>query len=101
VIFASLPFYLRLKEKRVAAEPRIEFLMKFWTQIRRRACWQVILCKCNALGCNVYSIMIATNLAIASSADGMISHITFGVMNGKYRSVCLERCTVIYAFNLT
>jgi hypothetical protein len=64
VIFASLPFYLRLKEKKVAAEPRVEFLMKFWTQIRRRACWQVILCKSNTLGCNIYSIMIATHLTI-------------------------------------
>jgi hypothetical protein len=56
VIFASIPLYLRLKEAKVKAEPRIEFLSKFWSQLKRRAAWQVIL-------------------------YGMISHITFGVMN--------------------
>ncbi|KAL7535824.1 hypothetical protein ACHAWF_005306 [Thalassiosira exigua] len=56
VIAASLPLYLRLKEDKVKAEPRIGFLRKFWTQLQRRACWQIIL-------------------------YGMISHITFGVMN--------------------
>lgn len=56
VIFASIPLYLRLKEEKVKAEPRIEFLSKFWSQLKRRAAWQVIL-------------------------YGMISHITFGVMN--------------------
>lgn len=56
VICASLPLYLRLKEDKVRAEPRLEFLNKFWSQIKRRACWQIIL-------------------------YGMISHITFGVMN--------------------
>ncbi|KAL7452060.1 hypothetical protein ACHAWC_003810 [Mediolabrus comicus] len=56
VIIASIPLYLRLKEAKVKAEPRIEFLSKFWSQLKRRAAWQVIL-------------------------YGMISHITFGVMN--------------------
>mmetsp|Transcript_21966 Transcript_21966/g.46351 ORF Transcript_21966/g.46351 Transcript_21966/m.46351 type:complete len:696 (-) Transcript_21966:177-2264(-) len=56
VIAASIPLYLRLKEDKVKAEPRLEFLGKFWIQIKRRACWQIIL-------------------------YGMISHITFGVMN--------------------
>ena len=56
VIFASIPLYLRLKEAKVKAEPRIEFLSKFWSQLKRKAAWQVIL-------------------------YGMISHITFGVMN--------------------
>eukprot|EP00986_Skeletonema_menzelii_P008289 scaffold3437_cov145-Skeletonema_menzelii.AAC.21 len=56
VIFASIPLYLRLKEDKVRAEPRIEFLSKFWSQLKRKAAWQVIL-------------------------YGMISHITFGVSN--------------------
>ncbi|KAL9191362.1 hypothetical protein ACHAXT_001068 [Thalassiosira profunda] len=56
VIAASIPLYLRLKEEKVKPEPRMEFLGKFWTQLQRRACWQVIL-------------------------YGMISHTTFGVMN--------------------
>ena len=56
VITASMPLYLRLKEDKVDAEPRGEFVMKFWSQLQRRAAWQVIL-------------------------YGMISHITFGVMN--------------------
>lgn len=56
VIFSSIPLYLRLKEDKVDAEPRIEFLTKFWSQLKRRAAWQVIL-------------------------YGMISHITFGIMN--------------------
>lgn len=56
VIAASIPLYLRLKEDKVKAEPRVEFMKKFWSQIRRRACWQIIL-------------------------YGMISHITFGIMN--------------------
>jgi len=56
VIFASIPLYLRLKEDKVQAEPRMAFLAKFWSQLKRRAAWQVIL-------------------------YGMISHITFGVMN--------------------
>mmetsp|Transcript_2587 Transcript_2587/g.3934 ORF Transcript_2587/g.3934 Transcript_2587/m.3934 type:complete len:687 (-) Transcript_2587:17-2077(-) len=56
VIFASLPLYLRLKEDKVQAEPRLEFLAKFWSQLKRKAAWQVIL-------------------------YGMISHITFGVSN--------------------
>ena len=58
MIAASLPLYLRLKEDKVKAEPKMEFIRNFWTQIKRRACWQIIL-------------------------YGMISHITFGVMNGK------------------
>lgn len=58
VIAASIPLYLRLKEDKVEAEPRGEFLRKFWTQLKRKACWQIIL-------------------------YGMISQITFGVMNGK------------------
>jgi len=45
VIAASIPLYLRLKEDKVKAEPRGEFLMKFWYQIKRRACWQIILCE--------------------------------------------------------
>ena len=45
VIAASIPLYLRLKEDKVAAEPRGEFLRKFWSQIQRRACWQIVLCK--------------------------------------------------------
>jgi hypothetical protein len=57
VIAASIPLYLRLKEDKVEkAESKGEFLMKFWNQMQRRAAWQVIL-------------------------YGMISHITFGVMN--------------------
>mmetsp|Transcript_25112 Transcript_25112/g.45247 ORF Transcript_25112/g.45247 Transcript_25112/m.45247 type:complete len:491 (-) Transcript_25112:339-1811(-) len=56
VIAASIPLYLRLKEDKVKAGPKMEFLRNFWTQIKRRACWQIIL-------------------------YGMISHITFGVMN--------------------
>lgn len=64
----------------------MEFLIKFWTQIKRRACWQVILCKSSSLG--LYSLMINTKLAIVSFADGMISHITFGVMNGESGSEC-------------
>lgn len=56
VIFASIPLYLRLKEDKVRAEPRLEFLAKFWSQLKRKAAWQVIL-------------------------YGMISHITFGVSN--------------------
>ena len=56
VIFASIPLYLRLKEDKVKAEPRIEFLAKFWSQLKRKAAWQVIL-------------------------YGMVSHITFGIMN--------------------
>ena len=56
VITASIPLYFRLKEKKVDATPKREFLGKFWSQIKRRCCWQVIL-------------------------YGMISHITFGVMN--------------------
>ena len=58
VIAASIPLYLRIKEEKVKAEPRMEFVRKFWTQLQSRACWQIIL-------------------------YGMISHITFGVMNGK------------------
>lgn len=61
MIVASIPLYLRLKEDKARAEPRMEFLGKFWKQIKRRACWQIIL-------------------------YGMISHITFGVMNGKYNT---------------
>jgi len=61
VIAASIPLYLRLKESKVAAEPRGEFLRKFWSQIERRACWQLIL-------------------------YGMISHITFGVVNAAKMS---------------
>mmetsp|Transcript_27271 Transcript_27271/g.55681 ORF Transcript_27271/g.55681 Transcript_27271/m.55681 type:complete len:693 (-) Transcript_27271:288-2366(-) len=56
VIAASIPLYLRLKEDKVKAEPRGQFLHAFWKQLQRRAAWQVIL-------------------------YGMISHITFGVMN--------------------
>ena len=56
VIIASIPLYFRLKEEKVDATPKGEFLGKFWSQIKRRCCWQVIL-------------------------YGMISHITFGVMN--------------------
>eukprot|EP00804_Cyclotella_cryptica_P000619 CCRYP_009995-RA/>CCRYP_009995-RA protein AED:0.03 eAED:0.03 QI:146/1/1/1/1/0.75/4/1118/463 len=56
VITASVPLYLRLKEDKVDAEPKGEFIMKFWAQLQRRAAWQVIL-------------------------YGMISHITFGIMN--------------------
>jgi hypothetical protein len=56
VITASMPLYLRLKEDKVEAEPKGEFVKKFWSQLQRRAAWQVIL-------------------------YGMISHITFGVMN--------------------
>mmetsp|Transcript_14450 Transcript_14450/g.31341 ORF Transcript_14450/g.31341 Transcript_14450/m.31341 type:complete len:689 (+) Transcript_14450:124-2190(+) len=56
VIAASMPLYLRLKEDKVTAEPRGEYLKKFLSQVKRRACWQIIL-------------------------YGMISHITFGVMN--------------------
>ena len=58
VIAASLPLYLRLKEDKVAPTRKKEFLMNFWSQIKRKACWQIIL-------------------------YGMISHITFGVMNGE------------------
>lgn len=65
VIVASLPLYLRLKEEKADAEPIGGFLHKFWTQLQRRAAWQVIL-------------------------YGMISHITFGVMNaGKCSVYCL------------
>lgn len=56
VIATSIPLYLRLKEDKSKAEPRLEFMGKFWKQIKRRACWQIIL-------------------------YGMISHITFGVSN--------------------
>jgi len=56
VIAASIPLYLRLKEDKVKAEPTGAFLKKFWSQIQRKACWQIIL-------------------------YGMISQITFGVMN--------------------
>ena len=56
VIVASIPLYIRLKEDNVEAEPRGKFLNAFWTQLKRRAAWQVIL-------------------------YGMISHITFGVVN--------------------
>lgn len=56
VIVLSTPLYLRLKEEKVDAEPKGEFIRKFWSQLQRRAAWQVIL-------------------------YGMISHITFGVMN--------------------
>lgn len=56
VIAASIPLYIRLKEDKVEAEPRGAFLNAFWKQLQRRAAWQVIL-------------------------YGMISHITFGVMN--------------------
>lgn len=56
VIAASLPLYLRLKEDKVTAEPRGEFMQKVWSQCKRRACWQIIL-------------------------YGMISHLTFGVTN--------------------
>ena len=56
VITASIPLYLRLKEEKANAMPKGEFLEKFWSQIKRRCCWQVIL-------------------------YAMISHITFGIMN--------------------
>ena len=56
VIAASIPLYLRLKEDKVKATPTGAFLKKFWSQIQRKACWQIIL-------------------------YGMISQITFGVMN--------------------
>ena len=41
VIVSSIPLYLRLQEDKVEATPRLEFLRKFWTQVKRRACWQV------------------------------------------------------------
>ncbi|KAL7541915.1 LOW QUALITY PROTEIN: hypothetical protein ACHAWF_007051 [Thalassiosira exigua] len=56
VIVASVPLYLRLNEEKVEAEPRGEFLRKFWNQIQRRAAWQIIL-------------------------YGVLSHITLGVHN--------------------
>jgi hypothetical protein len=56
VIVASIPLYLRLKEDKVEATAKVEFINNFWSQLQRRAAWQVIL-------------------------YGMISHITFGVMN--------------------
>lgn len=43
VIVASIPLYLRLKEDKTDAEPKGEFLVKFWSQLQRRASWQVIL----------------------------------------------------------
>lgn len=55
VIAASLPLYLRLKEEKVTAEPRVEYLMKFWSQIKRRACWQIILCKKSSFDVIFYS----------------------------------------------
>jgi MFS family permease len=35
VIFASIPLYLRLKEDKVQAEPRMAFLAKFWSQLSK------------------------------------------------------------------
>jgi len=56
VIAASIPMYICLKEDKVKASPTGEFMSKFWVQIQRRACWQVIL-------------------------YGVLSHITIGVHN--------------------
>lgn len=52
----SLPLYATLKEDKTPREEVGQFLAAFWTQVKRRAAWQVIL----------YS---------------MVSHITFGVVN--------------------
>mmetsp|Transcript_21843 Transcript_21843/g.46132 ORF Transcript_21843/g.46132 Transcript_21843/m.46132 type:complete len:411 (-) Transcript_21843:254-1486(-) len=56
IIVASMPLFIRLKEDKSEAEPRDEFLLRFWDQLQRRATWQIIL-------------------------YGVISHITFGVHN--------------------
>jgi len=56
VIAASIPMYICLKEDKVEASPTGDFMSKFWVQIQRRACYQIIL-------------------------YGVLSHITFGVHN--------------------
>mmetsp|Transcript_22039 Transcript_22039/g.52065 ORF Transcript_22039/g.52065 Transcript_22039/m.52065 type:complete len:666 (+) Transcript_22039:188-2185(+) len=56
VIFLSLPLYANLKEEKVQAEPRLEYLRAFWSQLERKACWQIIL-------------------------YGMVSHITMNIQN--------------------
>jgi len=45
VIFLSLPLYASLKEEKVQAEPRLAYLKAFWSQLQRKACWQIILCE--------------------------------------------------------
>ena len=65
IIIISMPLYARLKEGKVEAQPKLSFLSQFWSQIQRRAVYQIIL-------------------------YGMISHITSGVHNAAKSNANFE-----------
>lgn len=75
VIFLSLPLYANLKEEKVQAEPRLEYLRAFWSQLERKACWQIILCESEIVLPPVHILRLTT------LEDGMVSHITMNIQN--------------------